>query len=142
MMCGLPGAGKDHWIEKNVPDWPIVSLDAIRHDLGVPPSDPQGEVLNRAREMARAHLDKCWNFVWNATNLSRNVRSECVRLFHGHDARIRLVYVEAPTERLFVQNRDRKCRVPEKVIERLLDRWEVPDRTEAHQVEYVVSPPQ
>jgi hypothetical protein len=29
--------------------------------------------------------------------------------------------------------------VPESVIERWLDRWEVPDLTEAHQVEWALS---
>ena len=138
LLSGLPSAGKDHWIEKNVPKWPMISLDAIRHELGVPPSDPQGETVNRARDMAREHLRNHQNFVWNATNLSRNVRGECVQMFHGHDARVRLVYVEVSPERLFAQNRQRSRRVPEKVFERLLDRWEVPDRTEAHQVDYIV----
>lgn len=138
MLSGLPAAGKDHWVEQNLPGWPVVSLDAIRQDLGVPPSDPQGEVLSRARELAREHLRSRRDFVWNATNLSRNVRAECLRLFQGYDARVRLVYVEATPDRLFAQNRQRRRRVPDKVIERLLDRWEVPDRTEAHRVDYAV----
>ena len=139
VLSGLPGAGKDHWIEKHLPGRPVVSLDAIRQELGVPPSDPQGEVLSRARELAREHLRAHRDFVWNATNLSRNVRRDCLGLFHEYGARVRLVYVEVPPERLFAQNRQRKRKVPEKVIERLLDRWEVPDRTEAHQVDYVVA---
>ena len=138
VLSGLPGAGKDHWAKEHVPDWPVVSLDSIRLELNVPPSDPQGEVLNRARDLAREHLKAGRRFVWNATNLSRNVRAECLRLFHAHDARVRMVYVEVPPEKLFAQNRARKRKVPEKVIERMLDRWEVPDRTEAHQVDYVV----
>jgi predicted kinase len=138
LLSGLPGAGKDHWLERHLSGWPVVSLDEIRQELGVPPSDPQGEVLNRARETARDHLRNGRHFVWNATNLSRNVRADCVRLFHGYDAHVRLVYVETTPDRLFAQNRQRRRRVPEKVIERLLDRWEVPDRTEAHRVEYVV----
>jgi len=138
LLSGLPGAGKDHWIERHRSGWPVVSLDAIRHELGVPPSDPQGEVLNRARELAREHLRDRRDFVWNATNLSRNVRGECVKLFHGYDARVRVVYVEVPPDRLFAQNRQRRKKVPDKVIDRLLDRWEIPDRTEAHQVEHVV----
>ena len=111
----------------------------LRHELGVPPTDPQGEVLNRAREIARDQQRHGRDFVWNATNLSRNVRGYCIRLFHGYVAHLRIVYVETTPERLFGQNRQRRRKVPEKVIERLLDRWEVPDRTEAHQVEYVVA---
>jgi predicted kinase len=138
LLSGLPGAGKDHWIENNLRGWPVVSLDTIRQELGVPPSDPQGEVLNRAREAAREHLRNGRSFAWNATNLSRNIRAECLKLFHGYDARVRVAYVEVPPDRLFAQNRQRRRKVPDKVIERLLDRWEVPDRTEAHRVDYVI----
>jgi predicted kinase len=140
LMSGLPGAGKDHWLKTNLPGWPVVSLDAVRAELGVAPGEPQGPVLARARELARGHLREKQSFAWNATNLSRQVRSECVRLFADYGARVRLVYVEAPPEKLYLQNRQRRGRVPEGVIERLLDRWEVPDLTEAHQVEWAVSP--
>ena len=139
LLSGLPAAGKDHWREAHLPGWPVVSLDEIRHELGVPPSDPHGTVMSQARERAHDHLRHGRDFVWNAANLSRNLRAECVKLFHAHDAHVRLVYVEVPPERLFAQNRQRRRRVPDKVIERMLDRWEVPDRTEAHRVEYIVS---
>jgi tRNA uridine 5-carbamoylmethylation protein Kti12 len=49
-----------------------------------------------------------------------------------------MVYVEAPYERLFVQNKNRTARVPEAVIHRLIDRWEVPDVLEAHRVDPVL----
>jgi len=139
LMSGLPGAGKDHWISRNMPDEPMVSLDVLRNQLGVSPSDPQGEVLTAAREQARQYLRAGQSFIWNATNLSRQIRNECIRLFADYNAHIKIVYVEVPPARLFAQNRLRKRKVPEGVIDRLLDRWEVPDRMEAHQVEYVVS---
>jgi predicted kinase len=139
LLSGLPGAGKDYWLEENLPGWAVVSLDGIRQELGVPPSDPQGEVLNRARELAGEHLRSNRDFVWNATNLSRNIRGECLRLFHENEAHVRIVYVETTPDRLFAQNRHRPRKVPDRVIERLLDRWEVPDRTEAHEVDYVVA---
>jgi hypothetical protein len=55
-----------------------------------------------------------------------------------YGARIRLLYVEAPAERLFAQNREREHPVPAAAIERLPDRWDVPDLTEAHRVDYSV----
>lgn len=138
LMSGLPGAGKDHWMDHHAIGMDVISLDAIRLELRVAPSDPQGEVLNRARELAKQNLREGRNFVWNATNLSRHVRGECIRLFNDYGARVRIVYVEVPVDRLFSQNRARRRKVPEGVIERLLDRWEVPDITEAHSVEWVV----
>lgn len=138
LMSGLPAAGKDYWIQHHLKAWPMISLDAIRMGLGVAPNETQGDVLNRARDMARDHFRSGQSFVWNATNLTRQVRSECVRLFAEHRARVRIVYREVSSDRLFYQNRHRRHRVPVSVIERLLDRWETPDRTEAHQVDWVV----
>src|SRR5262249_674886 len=87
-LSGLPGAGKDHWARTNLPDWPVVSLDAVRDELDVLPTDAQGAVLQRAREIARGHLREARPFVWNATNLSRQLRGECIRLFASYKARI------------------------------------------------------
>ncbi len=138
LMSGLPGAGKDHWVRENLPGWPVISLDGLREEMDVDPTERQGAVLSRARDLAREHLRRGESFVWNATNLSRQVRGDCIRLFAAYNARVRIVYVEVPEERLGEQNRQRAGRVPQAVIERLLDRWEVPDRTEAHTVVYTV----
>jgi predicted kinase len=138
VMSGLPGAGKDTWVRNHLPDWPVVSLDAVRVELGIDPADQQGQVVNRAREQARDHLREGRRFVWNATNLSRQLRAQCIQLFADYHARIRIVYIEAPQERLLRQNRQRQAPVPEVLLERLLDRWEVPDPIEAHRVEWVV----
>jgi predicted kinase len=140
LMSGLPGSGKNHWVRANLPDWPVVALDDLRAELGVDPADAQGPVVARARELAREHLRQGRSFVWNATSLSRQLRGECVRLFADYNARVRIVYVEVSPERLFAQNRQRPAPVPEAVIEKLLDRWEVPDRTEAHRVDWFVRP--
>jgi predicted kinase len=139
LLCGLPGAGKDHWVQEHYPDLPMIALDDLKHDLHVPPHDPKGEAMTRARELARSYLAQKQPFIWNATNLSRHGRADCVKLAHIHGASVRMVYVEVPPERLYAQNRSRKRRVPEKAIERMLDRWEVPSAIEAEKVEYVVA---
>ena len=105
VTSGLPGAGKDTWVRNHLPDWPVVSLDAVRDELDVDPADEQGRVVNRAREQARDFLRSGRPFVWNATNLSRQLRGQCLGLFADYRARIRIVYVEAPEERLLRQNR-------------------------------------
>jgi predicted kinase len=138
LMSGLPGAGKDYWIQHHLRGWPVVSIDNIRAQLGVRPHEAQGDVMNRARELARKYLQERQNFVWNATNLSKQIRHDCVRICAEFDARIRIVYREVSSDRLYYQNRQRRHRVPTSVIERMLDRWETPDCTEAHQVDWVV----
>jgi predicted kinase len=138
LMSGLPGAGKDYWIHHHLRGWPLISLDEIRLQMGLAPNEAQGEVLNRARELAREFLRNKQSFVWNATNLTRQLRAESIRLYAEFNARTRIVYREVSSDRLFYQNRQRRNRVPVSVIERLLDRWETPDRTEAHQIDWVV----
>ncbi|MBI2690011.1 MAG: AAA family ATPase [Acidobacteria bacterium] len=136
VMSGMPGAGKDMWIRNNLPDWPVVSLDALREELGVDPGENQGTVVQAAKERAREYLRKRQRFVWNATNLSRTLRSPVIQLMADYNARVRLVYVEAPADALHRQNRSRERVVPEVIMERLLSKWDVPDPSEAHEVVY------
>lgn len=140
LMSGLPGAGKDRWIADHLAGWPVVSLDRLRAEMDVDPDDDQGTVVGAAREEARAHLRAGRSFVWNATNVSKRIRAQCTRIFADYDARIRIVYVEVSEPTLRAQNRARRAPVPERVLEGLLDKWEVPDTTEAHEVVYAVAP--
>jgi predicted kinase len=138
LMSGLPGAGKDHWIQHHLADWQVISLDSLRREMKIAPTDNQGQVVVRAREMARQFLRKQQNFVWNATNLSRQIRGQCTGLFASYNARIRIVYVEQSAEKLYQQNRERQWPVPESALDKMLARWEVPDLTEAHQVDWII----
>jgi len=141
LMCGLPGAGKDTWLKTHAPDLPVISLDAIRAELGIAPGDrnAQGHVLSAARERARVFLRAGRDFAWNATNLSEEMRQRCTGIFFDYRARVRIVYVESPADRLYAQNQSRTDAVPLSVIRRMMHRWQVPDRTEAHEVLYAVT---
>jgi predicted kinase len=139
LMSGLPGSGKDRWIDENTCDLAVVSLDDLREEMGADATGSQGAVVDRAWELARGHLRRREDFVWNATSLSRQLRRQCVDLFAGYRARVRIVYVEAPAHELRERNRRRARPVPWPAIEELMTRrWEVPDLTEAHEVEWAV----
>jgi predicted kinase len=138
VTSGMPGAGKDTWIARALPGWPVVSLDAVRAELDISPQESQGRVIAHARELARAHLRAGQRFVWNATNVSERLRTTVINVFLAYGARVRLVYLEAPEAELFARNRARAAAVPDDVMTRLLDRWEVPAPGEAHEVTYVV----
>jgi predicted kinase len=135
LMSGLPGAGKDHIVQTRFADWPLISLDRVRQDLDIDPDENQAAVIARARDEARQHLRRGGRLVWNATNLSRQLRGPLISLFADYGARVRIVYVEVPEKQLQAQNRERAARVPAKVIERLLRRWEVPTLGEAHDLD-------
>jgi predicted kinase len=138
IMSGLPGAGKDTWIQENLPDSLVICLDELRRKLGIDPEDDQGVVTNAAKAIAKEYLRSGQSFVWNATNISRQLRGMLIRLFASYQARIRIVYLEAPWPELLRRNRDRPAKVPEKVLYRMKNRLEVPDITEAQVVDWVV----
>ncbi len=138
VTSGMPAAGKDSWIREHLGDWPVVSLDAVRDELDIAPDESQGRVVAHARELARAHLRAGERFVWNATNVSERLRTTVINVLLAYGARVRLVYLEAPAAELFARNRARPAPVPDDVMTRLLDRWEVPGPGEAHEVTYVV----
>jgi predicted kinase len=137
LMSGLPGAGKDTWIARHAADLPQVCLDVIREELQVAPTADQGRVAQAARERARVHLRARRPFVWNATNTTARHRRELVRLFAAYGARVRLVHVDADPDTAIARQRGRARPVPAAVIARLAASLEVPDRTEAHVVQWV-----
>lgn len=136
VMCGLPGSGKDTWLGEQAAGWPVISLDAIRDELGAAATRKQGHVVQTAKERARALLRDGVSFAWNATNLTRELRGQLVELFTGYRARVRIVHVEASYAALWERNNGRERTVPPAAIERMLERWEVPGVTEAPVVEW------
>jgi predicted kinase len=132
MMSGLPGSGKDNWLATNRPVLPVVSLDNVRSELDIAPTDDQGEVIQAGRERCREHLRSGRSFAFNATNLLRLTRQRWIDLFADYQARIEIVYVEPPMEVILAQNKKRERPVPEKIITGLAGRSEPPTPTEAH----------
>lgn len=138
IMSGLPGAGKDTYVRRHYKDWPVVSLDDIRVAMKISPSDKSGNgrVIQAAKEQARVYLRSKQRFVWNATNITRQMREQLISLCLQYEAHITIVYVEVPCRELFRQNITREAIVPASVMHRLINKLEVPDLTEAHSVIY------
>lgn len=132
MMSGPPGAGKDTWLARHRSQLPMVSLDGVRADLGVEPTDDQGRVIQEARERCRVHLRAGRDFAFNATNLTVLVRERWLSLFAEYRARVEIVYLEPPLRTILAQNKNRERVVPERVIHDLLAKAEPPTLTEAH----------
>lgn len=139
LMSGLPGAGKDTWIQQHAADLPSISLDGIRRRLGAGVTGNQGEVIATAKTQAREYLRRQQAFVWNATNITRALRTQLIDLFSAYRARVRIVYVESPRDIVLMRNRHREHPVPEAVILKLSGKLQLPNVTEAHEVLWVES---
>lgn len=134
MMSGLPGSGKDTWLVNHRGELPVISLDEIRTELGVDPTDDQGRVIQLASERSREKLRVGESFAFNATNLLRQTRGRWLSLFADYNAWVELVYVEPPMKCILKQNRERRDDVPESVVLKLAAKVEPPSWLEAHQV--------
>lgn len=137
IMCGLPGVGKDTWIKANCPDIPMISLDEIRMELKVLPTDNQGAVANLAHDRAKECLRRRQPFVWNATSITPQIREGLVSLFETYRASVRIVYLETDWRTELRQNRDRQAVVPKDVITHMLGKLFPPLPYEAARVDWL-----
>ena len=139
MMCALPGTGKDRYINNHI-QLPVLSLDDIRRKHKIDPGKRKenGRVIQLAKEQAKVWMRSQQSFVFNATNITRDMRSKWISLFLEYKAKVKIIYLEVPHKVLLKQNKDRMYTVPESVIEKLIGRLEIPNFREAHEVEYIV----
>ncbi|MCD8110484.1 MAG: AAA family ATPase [Clostridiales bacterium] len=136
LMSGLPGTGKDTWIKAHYSNLPIISLDDIRNEMRVSPTDNQGAVIQEARERAKTFLRKQQPFVWNATSLSPMVRRKQLSLFEAYHARTKVVFLETAWETNVARNENRDDAVPAKKMLHMMKSLELPERIEARTVEW------
>ncbi len=134
MMSGLPGTGKDTWIRENLTGMPMVSMDEIRKELHINPTDNQGSVVQAAQERAREYLRRKQSFIWNGTDLSRDTRQKLIGMFEGYHARVRIVYLETEWEQRVKRNSARKDAVPEAAVDSMLSKTVPPLPDEAQAV--------
>jgi predicted kinase len=138
MMCGFPGTGKDYYIERNL-NLPMVSLDNIRRKHNVKHGDIKGSslVMSEAKEQCKVYLRKKENFVFNATNLTREIRQKWTSLFNDYKAYIKIIYLEVPYLKLISQNNNREYVVPEEAVNKMITKFEIPLVDECHEIEFL-----
>ena len=137
MLCGLPGTGKDYWISKHCADMPVVSLDDIRRRHKLSPEGSQGYVASLGKEEAKSYLRKRQPFVWNATNITVDIRRQLIDLFESYGASVRIVYLETDLATQLRRNASREDRVPETIIDSMLSKLAVSEIHEARCVRWL-----
>jgi predicted kinase len=135
VMCALPGSGKDTYIQKHLA-MPTLSLDDIRREHKIDPTDKKknGKVIQLGKERAKEFMRKKQSFVFNATNITSDMRSKWISLFLEYGARVKIYYIEVPYKTLVSQNHNRDYKVPEKVLESLIQKLEIPTPKECHEL--------
>lgn len=134
LTCGLPASGKDTFLAEVYPHLPVISLDDIREETGISPTDEQGFVVQTAKERAREFLRKKQSFVWNTTALTPLLRRKNISLFEDYHANVRIEFLETEWTEELSRNRKRSRQVPQDVIERMLDGFVPPEAFEAQEV--------
>ena len=138
-MSGLPTAGKDRWLAKHSGDRVIVSLDELRSELNVVPTASQGPIVAAARDRARVALRAGAPLIWNATNLSRDIRRGLIDLFADYRARVSIIYFETSAMEVRRRNAERERPVPGRAMARMLEHWAPPDITECHDLQVLLT---
>ena len=136
VLSGLPGTGKDTWIQTHYPQIPMISLDEIRKELKIAPTDNQTPVAELAKERAKALLRSKRPFVWNATNLSPLIRGKPLGLAAQYGAACRIVYLETDWKEQLRRNTGRANTVPESAICHMMRELVLPEAKEAHRVHW------
>ena len=136
LMVGLPGTGKDTYIKENL-SHSTISLDEIRKEMKIKPTDNQGKVIQAAKEKAKEFMRKGDTFIWNATNTSKTMRDGLISLFSDYNYHIHIRYVHNTYDKILIQNKQREEQVPEKVIRKLFRNIDIPKISEAHDVIHI-----
>lgn len=118
VLSGLPGAGKDTWIPPHCPALPQISLDNLRVQMGILTQEKQSAVIHAAQKQAYAYLRKRQPFVWNATNITADIRGRLIAVFESYGANVRIVSLETSWQEEMFRNQKREKPFPEAVIEK------------------------
>jgi predicted kinase len=137
VLCGLPGSGKDTHLANSFSGLKVISLDNLRKEFKLAPSETTGELIQAAREQARQYLRAKIDFAWNAGNITKLNRAKIISLCQDYDAYISVHAFDRPFTTIFKQNAAREARVPEAVIHRMALHFEPPSLYEAHEVKWI-----
>lgn len=130
MMAGLPGSGKSFHAQK-LPDAVIHSSDAIREEVLGNISDQSNQelVFKTLHDRVLADLRDGKNVVYDATNINYRRRQQFltrVRALHIKNLTTVCVFMVTPYSKCLENNAGRDRTVPEDVIKRMYEKFDIP----------------
>lgn len=138
MLSGIAGSGKDTFIKDELSKLPVISLDNIRREFKIGPTSKKGngKVFQAAKERCKVLMRDHKHFIFNATNITKNMRGNWISLFESYGGKVIIHYIEASYSTLLNQNKGREYKVPEDVIDNMISKLEIPTLDEAYDVKY------
>ena len=137
VMCGMPASGKSTFATST--GLPIVSFDDAKEELGLKKSDNSGSAYQLVTATAKEYLREKKDFIWDATHLSMQMRNKTLDLLYAYDAKVRIMYFEQSEDIIKKRNFNRNSTLPNKKIDTMLFKWEVPTVLECHEIAYMVN---
>ena len=142
VMCGLPGAGKNHFIENSIHnyigDHVVISRDDIREELGITTGIGTNQQEDSVTKIFNSRLQEALsnhqNIVINNTNIRKKYRKELIEKAKNFGYRTRIYVVCRPYEKL---REARPGDTWEIVIDRMIKNFEIPTGDEAENVIFI-----
>ena len=140
IACGPSGIGKTTWMHQKYPQATLVSMDDIRKELtgSVTDQSKNRKVFQMAFNRVKSLLSTDQQIIWDATTLRKEYRDQLIALADRYQAFSKIEVFIAPIEMALKRNRERERQVPAHVIENQYQQWEIPQRDEAHEVNYLM----
>lgn len=100
ILSGLPGSGKSTFSKKL--NQPIISMDQIRKEYDIDPTDNQGQVKQIFMNQLKNKLAKKESFVIDNINLDKTRRTQIIDLCCSYKAKTKLFYLSSRKTPLFM----------------------------------------
>lgn len=130
MLCGLPASGKTTYAEElqsRIKNSVVFSSDAIRKEL-YGDENIQGdanEVFNLMNNRVVQSLNNGYTVIYDATNITRKSRAAIISMCPKF-VKIECHIIWTPIQHCIMRDKDRKRTVGEKVIDRMVRRFQAP----------------
>lgn len=136
VMVGLPGAGKDTYIAKNLPNAINLSRDIIRYEMGfckegekkLLSGEQEALVTKEFNKRLIEAVENKQEVVINNINLKRKYRDSYKELLKDYNIAWDYVYIEAPSLATNISRRDGQ--IDANVFVTLIDSFDFPDADE------------
>lgn len=136
VMCGPSGSGKSRWIQNNLKEHNIISLDDLREEFGKHRGDQEQNsfILAKAKERLKEHLRHNDKVVWDATSLRKDFRKMVCQLGMDYHALVTIIVLHVPVSSYLSGNKTRETQVSQQVLDDQLKALEWVQDHEAHRI--------